>query len=207
MSLAANPDHTESLSEGVYSEGVSQHLMYTESTRNVSLHHDPYHPTLLMPLLIGSEGWPQRDLAAFIGQPLVLNGPLQRHPDDRRRCIVGPDGQAAATWIKVLAAAGDLVLLEARPLTGRTHQIRAHLTAAGYPLVGDTTYAITAESSTPQARLTRQFLHAYSLTLREYPDNQQQTFVAPLAGDLVQWLQHFFPAWVALLARDHSHAI
>lgn len=145
------------------------------------------------------------DLAACVGQPLVLNGPLQRHPDDRRRCIVGSAGQVAATWIKVLAAEGDFVLLEARPLTGRTHQIRAHLTAAGYPLVGDTTYALTAEPSTSQAGLKRQFLHAYSLTLREYPDNQQRTFVAPLAEDLVQWLQRYFPAWIELLAETTDH--
>ncbi len=125
----------------------------------------------------------------------VLDGPLQRDPADRRRCIVGPDGQEATTIIRALARSdsGEFTLLEARPLTGRTHQIRAHLAALGYTIVGDQVYAPPAEPGTPQAALQRQFLHAYSLQLRRYPDNALCTFVAPLADDLVSWLQSYFP--------------
>ena len=118
----------------------------------------------------------------------ILNGPLQRDPADRRRCIVGPDGQSAETMVRVLAARGGYALLEARPITGRTHQIRAHLAAAGYPILGDATYALPAYAGTPAARLQRQFLHAYSLELRPYPDNTLRTFMAPLAADLEAWL-------------------
>jgi 23S rRNA pseudouridine1911/1915/1917 synthase len=119
----------------------------------------------------------------------VLDGPLQRDPDDRRRCIVGPDGQSATTLVRVLAVEHNYALLDIRPVTGRTHQIRAHLAALGYAIVGDQTYAplTTTELSTPV--LTRQFLHAYSLTLRRYPDNEPCTFVAPLASDLRAWLE------------------
>src|SRR5438105_12483230 len=49
----------------------------------------------------------------------VLDGALQRDPSDRRRCIVGPDGQQAQTFIKVIATEGEFMLLEARPVTGR----------------------------------------------------------------------------------------
>ncbi len=130
---------------------------------------------------------------------LVLDSPLQRDPADRRRCIVGPDGQDAVTKLRVLAIAGEFTLLEARPVTGRTHQIRAHLAALGYAIVGDQTYAPTAEPGTPQAGLGRQFLHAHSLELRRYPDNALRTFVAPLADDLVWWMERYFPVGLEVL--------
>ena len=130
-------------------------------------------------VLIGSEG-----------TEFVLDGPLQRDPEDRRRCIVGPDGQSATTLVRVLAVEQGYALLDVRPVTGRTHQIRAHLAALGYAIVGDQTYALptTTEMSVPS--LTRQFLHAYSLTLRRYPDNELCTVVAPLAKDLQAWLEN-----------------
>jgi 23S rRNA pseudouridine1911/1915/1917 synthase len=132
-------------------------------------------------------------LSLASGDELVLDGPLQRDPDDRRRCIVGPDGQQATTRVRVLAVEEDFALLDVRPITGRTHQIRAHLAAAGYAIVGDQMYAPPAVSGTPEAALRRQFLHAYSLTLRLYPDNTMHTFIAPLADDLVAWLQQYRP--------------
>lgn len=121
----------------------------------------------------------------------VLDGPLQRDPDDRRRCIVGPQGRRAVTMVRTLAMEGDFVLLEAQPVTGRTHQIRAHLAASGYAIVGDSTYAFPAGAGTPEAAMGRQFLHAYSLELRRYPDNALCTFVAPLADDLESWLERY----------------
>ena len=133
------------------------------------------------------------DLAHHQRVPLLLEGPLRRDPDDRRRCIVGPDGQVASTRVTVLAAQHEFLLLEAQPITGRTHQIRAHLAAAGYPLVGDTTYAPPAEPGTPAAALPRHFLHAFSLRLHDYPANRPRTFVAPLPADLTTWLAAYFP--------------
>ncbi len=133
---------------------------------------------------------------------LLLNGPLQRDPADRRRCIVGPEGQDAATSISVLAVERGYALLDVRPITGRTHQIRAHLAALGYAIVGDQTYAPAIDR--PEAPLTRQFLHAYSLKIRHYPDNEQVTFSAPLAPDLLAWLEAYCPlllqAWQELNA-------
>ncbi len=133
-------------------------------------------------------------LSFFVsGDEFVLDGPLQRDPDDRRRCIVGPEGRQAITRLQVQAVEGNFALLEVRPLTGRTHQIRAHLAALGYAIVGDQTYAPQAETGTPQAALKRQFLHAYSLELRRFPDNAAYTFVAPLADDLRLWMERYLP--------------
>jgi len=129
----------------------------------------------------------------------MLEGALQRDPSDRRRCIVGPDGQQAQTSIKVMAAEGEFVLLEAQPVTGRTHQIRAHLAAFGYAIVGDTTYSPPAKVGTPAAAMKRQFLHAYSLELRRYPDNALCSFIAPLADDLTAWLERHFPVGLEVI--------
>lgn len=136
-------------------------------------------------------------LSSLTDDLLLLDGPLQRDPEDRRRCIVGPEGRQAITLLRVLALAGDFALLEVRPITGRTHQIRAHLAALGCAIVGDQTYAPVAEPGTPQAALNRQFLHAYSLELRRYPDNAICKFVAPLAEDLEMWMERYIPAFVS----------
>jgi 23S rRNA-/tRNA-specific pseudouridylate synthase len=124
----------------------------------------------------------------------ILDGPLQRDPYDRRRCIVGPEGQASSTRIEVLNVEEEFVLLEVQPITGRTHQIRAHLAALGYAIVGDQVYAPLASPESSAAQLARQFLHAYCLELDRYPDNKRSTFVAPLPTDLANWLQQYCPA-------------
>ncbi len=139
------------------------------------------------------------DLLSMGQQDVMVEGALMRDPADRRRCIVGAEGQHAATMLKVLAVEGDFGLVEARPVTGRTHQIRAHLAVLGYAIVGDQTYAPPAMLGTPGAGLGRQFLHAFSLELRRYPDNVLCTFVAPLAGDLVAWQEQYFPQWSGVL--------
>ena len=132
-------------------------------------------------------------------QVLILDGALQRDPNDRRRCIVGPDGQGSQTIIKVMASKGEFLILEAQPVTGRTHQIRAHLAALGYAIVGDAVYSLTAKEGTPAAAMKRQFLHASRLEFRDYPDNQLRSFVAPLADDLRVWLEEYLPDGLDIL--------
>jgi 23S rRNA pseudouridine1911/1915/1917 synthase len=135
---------------------------------------------------------------------LVLDGPLQRDPDDRRRSIVGQNGQAATTLVKVLACAADFALLEVQLVTGRTHQIRAHLAAMGYAIAGDRIYAPVAEHGSAQGALGRQFLHAYSLQLLRYPDDAPVQFVAPLAEDLVSWMQKYFPGGLGVIDASNT---
>lgn len=137
----------------------------------------------------------------------ILDGALQRDPADRRRCIVGPDGQAAQTLVKPLAVRDGFVLLEARPVTGRTHQIRAHLAASGYAIVGDATYSMPAEKGTSAEAMKRQFLHAYSLDLRRYPDNVLCSFVAPLANDLTVWLKRYFPIGLDIIHANETESV
>lgn len=153
--------------------------------------------------------WPP-DLARYPNQSLLLDAPLQRDPADRRRCIVGPAGQTARTRVRVLttsSASDDYLLLEAQPITGRTHQIRAHLAAAGYALIGDRTYALPPdEPERPTSVLARHFLHASSLALRDYPANQPRTFVAPLPPELLAWLERYFPEGLSEIRLKTVHS-
>ena len=69
------------------------------------------------------------------------------------------------------------MILEAQPVTGRTHQIRAHLAALGYAIIGDAVYSLTAKQGTSASAMKRQFLHASRLEFRDYPENQLRSFV------------------------------
>lgn len=81
-----------------------------------------------------------------------------------------PNGRAAITTYKRLGVgslAGQTVsLLEVKPITGRTHQIRIHLQSQGHPIIGDKTYGNKASKAiATELGLTRQFLHAYRICL------------------------------------------
>lgn len=148
------------------------------------------------------------DLSSLRDAELLVHGPLQRDSADRRRCVVGPEGLAASTRVSIVATNGPFFLLEVSPITGRTHQIRAHLAALGYSIVGDKMYGMASEAGvsgrddeTTRAdqQLQRQFLHAYSLTLHRYPDNALCRFVAPLSDDLVNWMNAYFSTGLGVL--------
>jgi len=116
-------------------------------------------------------------------QDTVVDAPLERDADDRRRMVVRATGREATTRFRRIAAwpLGNAVvaLLHVRPVTGRTHQIRVHLAYAHFPIVGDPVYGRRGDTS----GLGRQFLHAWRLTAR-LPHAGERTFIAPLAADL-----------------------
>ncbi|MGH2451480.1 MAG: RluA family pseudouridine synthase [Candidatus Limnocylindria bacterium] len=120
-------------------------------------------------------------------QPAVVEAPVLRDPEDRRRMVVRAAGRPAVTRFSRIAAWGEgarrRALLHVRPLTGRTHQIRVHLVYAGLPIVGDPVYGRRGD----QSGLGRQFLHAWRLTVR-LPHAGERTFTAPLAADLASHL-------------------
>ncbi len=120
-------------------------------------------------------------------EPAVVDAPVMRHEKDRRRMVVRAAGRDAVTRFSRIAVYGAAAerrsLLHVRPLTGRTHQIRAHLAFARTPIVGDPVYGKRGDTS----GLARQFLHAWRLTVR-LPRAGERTFTAPLAGDLRAYL-------------------
>jgi len=138
-------------------------------------------------------------LALVTGDPgeteVVIEAPLERDADDRRRMVVRAGGRDAVTRFKRIAswdhsasrtsdaAGGRASLLLVKPVTGRTHQIRVHLAYAHFPIVGDPVYGRRGDMS----GLGRQFLHAWRLTVR-LPHAGERTFTAPLAPDLRAYL-------------------
>lgn len=89
----------------------------------------------------------------------IINRPIARHPDSiiQRICPDDGTGQEAVTCYRTLSYANGLSLLELQLKTGRTHQIRVHLSSMGHPIIGDDLYGGTQEL------LKRQALHAYHL--------------------------------------------
>ncbi|MDZ4248048.1 MAG: RNA pseudouridine synthase, partial [Patescibacteria group bacterium] len=69
-----------------------------------------------------------------------LDAPIARHHADRKKFAVRPDGKASVTRYKVIESLPGYALLEVRPKTGRTHQIRVHLDHAGHPVLCDRLY-------------------------------------------------------------------
>ena len=135
-------------------------------------------------------------LALVWGDPgdtaTVVEAPLLRDPDDRRRVVVRAGGRDAVTRFARIAAWGGgndrTALLHVEPVTGRTHQIRVHLAYAHFPIVGDPVYGRRGDTS----GLTRQFLHAWRLTVR-LPHGGERTFTAPLADDLSAFIASLGP--------------
>ena len=119
----------------------------------------------------------------------VIDAPLHRTAESiivRETCSPdAPDADPARTEYRVLARSDKHTLVEARPITGRTHQLRVHFSYVGAPIAGDTLYGTChADIPTP----ARQALHAYSLTFPHPTTGLIMTVIAPLGEDLRAFL-------------------
>ena len=114
----------------------------------------------------------------------IIEAPIGRDPHSRRRMAIVEAGKEASTQYQVWKYLDNYTLVEVTPLTGRTHQIRIHLSAIGYPVVGDPIYGIKSPY------LNRQFIHAYRLGFCLPSTKQYQEFTSPLPVDLEQALEH-----------------
>ena len=128
-------------------------------------------------------------LAVVRGVPQHQRGeielPLGRDSADRRLVVVRPDGQRACTRYEVVDVVNGNALLRCEPVTGRTHQIRVHLAAQGWPIAGDRVYG-PADVSVP-----RQALHAWRVTLPHPMTRQPVELEAPIPRDLEALFQNF----------------
>ncbi len=116
----------------------------------------------------------------------TVNYPIGRHPADRKRMAVIKDGSAGArdavTHYKVLRRYGQVSYLSLELETGRTHQIRVHMSYIGHPLLGDPIYSKTKtrfESLHPSL-FDGQALHAKRLTLTHPKSGERMTFECDL---------------------------
>jgi 23S rRNA pseudouridine1911/1915/1917 synthase len=110
----------------------------------------------------------------------VIDMPIERNPKVPATFRVGTNGKASTTRYKVTAETSTLSMLELKPTTGRTHQLRVHLAHIGHPIVGDTLYG-----GKPAERL---YLHAHQLEIT-LPDGQRKTFTAPVPDEFRQQME------------------
>lgn len=148
-----------------------------------------------------------RRYQALVWGSLIAGGqvdaPIGRHPVDRRRQVVRPDGRPALTHYRVSRRLVGGTLLDVTLETGRTHQIRVHMAHIRHPIVGDPVYGRsgTPAGLSPDQRaawqgLGRQALHAARLEL-DHPDSGERiAAAAPLPPDLV--------ALIEILSTDDS---
>ncbi len=134
----------------------------------------------------------KRYLALVVGAPRPdwrIDAPLSRQRR-RGRLVVevaaGGRGEPATTDFERLAAAEGRALVQARPTTGRTHQIRVHLAASRCPILGDPDYGRAAdnERAAHELGLHRMFLHAAEITFPHPVDGRRVVVRSPLPADL-----------------------
>jgi 23S rRNA pseudouridine1911/1915/1917 synthase len=123
-----------------------------------------------------------------------IDAPIARHPRDRKRMTISPEGRAARTDASVVARFDVVDLLRLELHTGRTHQIRVHLEHLGHPIVGDPVYAgggsrrISGAGRRAAAELERatprQALHAAALAFRHPVSGAPVEFYAEWPADL-----------------------
>jgi 23S rRNA pseudouridine1911/1915/1917 synthase len=115
----------------------------------------------------------------------TIDAPIGAHPSMPNRRIICSKGEPAITHYRTLRHFQNTTLLELNLDTGRTHQIRLHLSHLGYPVVGDKMYG------TRSPRINRQALHAYSVSFCHVGigEQRQLTVQAPLPDDFVRLLE------------------
>ncbi len=125
-------------------------------------------------------------LALVSGVPSPAEGEiasnLQRMRGTNRVCSVKKGGKEALTLYRTLQKFDGAALLEVKIVTGRSHQIRAHLSEGGHPLIGDVRYGGPSEiASVP---VGRQMLHSWRLDIAHPVSNAPLRLVAPLPADM-----------------------
>ena len=132
-----------------------------------------------------------KDYQAIVrGKPSPARGTidlaLDRDPWDRRRITVTDrGGQPSVTKYERLATSGTHSTVRCRLITGRTHQIRVHLAAKGWPIVGDPVYGSGSVRLVADIeKFPRQALHAWRMTLRQPVNGKELVIEAPIPDDI-----------------------
>lgn len=121
------------------------------------------------------------------GKAHLIDAPLKKNvlSSGERIVRVSSEGKVSQTKFKIMSHYAEASLVEAMPITGRTHQIRVHAQFAGHPILGDTRYGLEeANKLIKEKGLNRLFLHAKSLKFKLASTGQAINVTAPLDVDL-----------------------
>lgn len=135
-------------------------------------------------------------LALVAGVPDRLSGsielPIGRHQNHRHKMTVREDGKPARTdWELLGETTGPVSLIRCIIHSGRTHQIRVHLSDMGFPILGDEVYAYRSNSVDLAIQPQRTMLHAYQLELKHPVSKEPLKFIASPPSDFFD----IFPRW------------
>lgn len=129
--------------------------------------------------------------------PVEVDAPIGRHATNRKKMAIRPDGRPAQTRFKTLRVVGPASLVEAKPRTGRTHQVRLHLAHLKHPVVGDGVYGGHPENGLRSKVLQemvkgagRFFLHAHRLAFTS-PAAGPVTVESPLPEEFKRLMEAF----------------
>ena len=116
----------------------------------------------------------------------TVDAPIGRHPTDRKRMAIVPDGRPAVTHWRVLEPLRGATLIECRLTTGRTHQIRVHMASIGHPVLGDPVYG---PRKSPYPVGGGQLLHAWRIGFVHPRTGEEMIFEAEPEERFTRWLQ------------------
>jgi len=166
-----------------YTSGVLVFALNAEAHRALNIQFEKHETEkVYRAITVGAPPWKER----------ITKFPLRVNVGHKHRTMVdNKNGMRSETKFKVLnwvqispELAEGAALVEARPMTGRTHQIRVHAYALGYPLLGDILY------SAPETDImARPALHAYSLSFNHPVSNERVSFTAPYPTDFKKALE------------------
>lgn len=115
----------------------------------------------------------------------VVDAPIARARNDRKRMAVDPEGRSAVTHWRVLERFGDVTFIRLELETGRTHQIRVHMAYIKHPIVGDEVYG----RGRNKLGIVGQALHAGELRLTHPRTREPMVFTAPLPEEFEKALE------------------
>lgn len=117
----------------------------------------------------------------------VIQQPIVEVSGTRKRAVLQRDGKPSITAYKTLQSARGVSLIEARPKTGRLHQIRVHMASIGHPLLGETMY----DNKIKPPPANRLCLHAASISFLHPETGHRLTINSPWPSDLNNVLQRY----------------